>query len=77
MVTHITSEEVLNCEVIGAGDTVTAIMAICISMSVSMKESAKIANECARYVVSQTGTAVVPLEVFKDIFDKVRNLELT
>ena len=77
LVTHITSEEVLNCEVIGAGDTVTAIMAICISMSVSMKESAKIANECARYVVSQVGTAVVPLEVFKDIFDKVRNLELT
>ena len=77
LVTHITSEEVLNCEVIGAGDTVTAIMAICISMSVSMKESAKIANECARYVVSQVGTAVVPLEVFKDIFDKVRNLELS
>ena len=70
---EIASKEVSNCEVIGAGDTVTAIMAVCIPMSVSIEESAKIANECARYVVSQSGTAVVPLEVFKEIFNKVRD----
>jgi D-beta-D-heptose 7-phosphate kinase/D-beta-D-heptose 1-phosphate adenosyltransferase len=68
LVTNITSKEVSNCEVIGAGDTVTAIMAICIANGVSMKESAMIANECARYVVSQSGTAVVPIEVFKEVF---------
>lgn len=75
LVTDITSKEVSNCEVIGAGDTVTAIMAICVSNSISMKESAMIANECARYVVSQSGTAIVPLKVFKGIFDSIRHIK--
>jgi len=62
--------EVPNSEVIGAGDTVTAIMAICLQRGVDMLRSAKIANRCAAYVVSKQGTATVPKAVFEDIFIK-------
>jgi D-glycero-beta-D-manno-heptose-7-phosphate kinase len=48
----------------GAGDTVVAIMAVCLSMGLEAPESAKIANQCAAYVVTQSGTAVVPKNIF-------------
>jgi len=67
---HIKGEKVFDSEVIGAGDTVTAIMAICLQRGLSVLRSAKIANKCAAYVVSQKGTAVVPKDVFEDIFDE-------
>lgn len=53
----------------GAGDTVVAVMAICISMGYSVVESATIANKCAGYVVTQSGTSVVPKNIFMDNLD--------
>lgn len=53
----------------GAGDTVIAVMAICISMGYSAVESATVANRCAGYVVTQPGTSVVPKDIFMDTLD--------
>lgn len=66
----IESKDVPNCEVIGAGDTVAATIAISLSRGVDIIRAAKIANACAGYVVSQPSTAVVPKEVYEDIFIK-------
>jgi len=66
----IKSLDVENSSVIGAGDTVTAIMAVSLQRGVDMVRSARIANACAGYVVSQPGTAVVPKDVYEDIFIK-------
>jgi D-beta-D-heptose 7-phosphate kinase/D-beta-D-heptose 1-phosphate adenosyltransferase len=66
-VQDIKSNLVQNSEVIGAGDTVSAIMAVCLQMGFTMYACAKIANECAGYVVSQPGTAIVPKNVFARI----------
>ncbi len=48
----------------GAGDTVVAIMSVCLSMGISVHKSAIVANECARYVVTQPDTSVVPRRMF-------------
>lgn len=66
----IESKDVPNCEVMGAGDTVAAMMAISLQRGVDIVRAAKIANACAGYVVSQPGTAVVPKEVYENIFIK-------
>lgn len=50
--------------VIGAGDTVVSIMATCIAIGIDVERAANISNECARYVVTQPGTSVVPRELF-------------
>jgi rfaE bifunctional protein kinase chain/domain len=69
--------ETVQGEVIGAGDTVTSTMAVCLQMGYSMTDSAKIANECAGYVVSKSGTATITREVFDNILSKFNgeNLE--
>lgn len=51
----------------GAGDTVVAVISLCLAMGIDLIKSAKIANESARYVVQQPGTSVVPKEVFNEI----------
>jgi len=48
----------------GAGDTVIAVMAVCLSLNYSMEISAIIANKCAGYVVTQLETSVVPKDIF-------------
>jgi rfaE bifunctional protein kinase chain/domain len=48
----------------GAGDTVVAVMAVCLSLGISIINSAKIANKCAGYVVTQPETSVVPENIF-------------
>ena len=53
----------------GAGDTVVAIMAVCISMELDILVCAKIANKCASYVVTQPGTSIVPKNKFMNIID--------
>ncbi len=53
--------------VIGAGDTVVSIMATCVAIGIDVERAANIANECARYVVTQPGTSVVPRELFYKI----------
>jgi D-beta-D-heptose 7-phosphate kinase/D-beta-D-heptose 1-phosphate adenosyltransferase len=48
----------------GAGDTVIAVMSTCLSLGLTPIQSAKIANKCAGYVVTQPGTSVVPKNIF-------------
>jgi rfaE bifunctional protein kinase chain/domain len=48
----------------GAGDTVVGVLGVCTSMGISVVDSAKIANQCASYVVSQPGTTPVSKSVF-------------
>lgn len=48
----------------GAGDTVIAVMAVCLSLGISIVNSARIANKCAGYVVNQPDTSVVPENIF-------------
>ena len=55
--------------VCGAGDTVVAVMAACVSMGLSLYQSACIAQRCAEYVVSQPGTAYVPKSQFQEYLD--------
>jgi len=56
----------------GAGDTVVAVMSLCISMGFEMFQSAVIANTCAAHVVTQPGTSTVPREVFDDALEAFR-----
>ncbi len=53
----------------GAGDTVVAVMAICLSMEMSAVEAAEVANKCAGYVVTQPGTSTIPKNKFLNIVD--------
>jgi D-beta-D-heptose 7-phosphate kinase/D-beta-D-heptose 1-phosphate adenosyltransferase len=53
----------------GAGDTVVAILAVCISIGLSPIAAAEVANKCAGYVVTQTGTSVVPKNIFMKNLD--------
>jgi len=65
--TKIESDEVPVYSVLGAGDTVISIMAVCLAMDWNPIDAAYIANRCAAYVVTQSTTAVVP----KDLFFKI------
>jgi rfaE bifunctional protein kinase chain/domain len=65
----IPSEPVNVYNVSGAGDTVVAIMAVCISMGFHALQSAIIANKCAGYVVTQPGTTTVPKNIFMKALD--------
>lgn len=65
----IESEAVEVYNVSGAGDTVVAVMATCLSMGYTPFESATVANKCAAYVVTQVGTTVVPKDVFLSNLD--------
>jgi rfaE bifunctional protein kinase chain/domain len=51
----------------GAGDTVVAILSLSLALGIDLYTSAKIANECAGYVVTQPGTSMVPKEFFKEL----------
>jgi D-glycero-beta-D-manno-heptose-7-phosphate kinase len=66
----IKSDQVDIYNVTGAGDTVVAILSTCISMGLNVLTSAKIANDCARYVVTRPGTSVIPRINFYDILSK-------
>jgi len=61
----IVADEVPVYNVSGAGDTVVAVIATCLSMGWGPLDSAYIANKCAGYVVTQPGTACIPNELFK------------
>jgi len=63
----IESEPVEIYNVSGAGDTVVAIMGVCISMGWNVLDAAYIANKCAAYVVTQPGTSMVPHKIFEKI----------
>jgi len=55
----------------GAGDTVVAIMSVCLASGLDPLKSATIANKCAGYVVTQTGTSTVPKNIFMKHYDEV------
>ena len=48
----------------GAGDSVVSVMAVCLALDIHPEKAARIANQCAAYVVTQTGTTVVPKNIF-------------
>lgn len=54
----------------GAGDTVVAVMAVCLSKGLNPLNAAKVSNACASYVVTQPGTSTVPYHVFKECLKK-------
>ncbi len=51
----------------GAGDTVIAMIGVCLSLEINPVQSAKIANACAAYVVTKPDTSTVPKELFLKI----------
>ena len=57
-------------DVTGAGDTVIALLALCIDREIEIYEAVKIANEGASIVVSKFGTSVITPEEFKNAFSK-------
>jgi len=63
--TKIKGEPVDVYNVSGAGDTVVAIMAICLALDIYPDKAARIANDCAAYVVTQVGTSVVSKNIFQ------------
>lgn len=61
---HVAARYVEVSELSGAGDTVTAVMAICLGIGMEVMEAAQIANVAASIVVSKSGTATLtPLEL--------------
>jgi len=68
----IDADEVEVYNVSGAGDTVIAVMATCLSMGWNPLDSAYIATKCASYVVTKSGTSIVPQPTFKKILKKYR-----
>ena len=54
----------------GAGDTVVAIMAVCLSLDIYPDKAARVANSCAAYVVTQSGTSVVPKNIIQRSMNK-------
>jgi len=63
----IIADEVEVYNVSGAGDTVIAVMATCLSMGWNPLDSAYIANRCASYVVTKSDTSVIPKDKFTEI----------
>lgn len=65
---HIKGNPVDVYNVSGAGDTVVAVMSVCMSMGLDPYKSAAIANKCAAYVVTKPGTSVVSENKFMKIY---------
>lgn len=53
-------------DVSGAGDTVISVLAMCLSVGFSFKESAEISNAAAGIVVGKRGTSTLTLEELKE-----------
>ncbi len=68
--TKIAGEPVEVYNVSGAGDTVAAVMAICLGMDIHPEKAARVANSCAAYVVTQPGTSIVPKNIFQRSMNK-------
>ena len=52
-------------DVSGAGDTVSATIALCLSVGASLQEAAQIANIAAGIVVGKFGTSTVTMKEIK------------
>ncbi len=53
-------------DVVGAGDTVVAVLAACLAVGFGMTEAARVANKAAGVVVGKRGTATCSLEELKN-----------
>jgi len=67
--THIPTESIEVFNVSGAGDTVVAALSVCLAMGYSILDSAKISNQCSKYVVQQPGTSTVSKNFFKNLLN--------
>jgi D-beta-D-heptose 7-phosphate kinase/D-beta-D-heptose 1-phosphate adenosyltransferase len=56
-------------DVTGAGDTVIAVLTLCLTTGANLKTSAEIANYAAGIVVGKLGTATVSVNELKDVLD--------
>jgi len=74
---EIPADEVDVYNVSGAGDTVISIMATCLSMGWNPLDSAYIANKCASYVVTKSGTTTVSKNKFINIMSSYKNGDST
>jgi D-beta-D-heptose 7-phosphate kinase/D-beta-D-heptose 1-phosphate adenosyltransferase len=54
----------------GAGDVVVAVMAVGMSCGLSPLEAAKVANLCAGYAVTKTGTCVITENKYNEMLEK-------
>lgn len=65
-------------DVTGAGDTVTAIISLCIASGLSLEDSAYLANHGAGIVVGKAGTATISQNELKEVveseYDKIKTL---
>ncbi len=61
-ITHFRVQATEVFDVSGAGDTVVAVLATCLSNNYSLKEACSHANLAAGYVISKTGTYSISLE---------------
>lgn len=58
----------------GAGDVVVAVMSVGMSCGLSPFEAAKLANLCAGYAVTKTGTCVITENKYEEMLDKSKHL---
>jgi rfaE bifunctional protein kinase chain/domain len=72
-VTHIDCNEIDVYNVTGAGDTVVAVFALCTALGMDVLESAKVANLSAGYVVTRSGTSIIPYDRFIEYMNGVLN----
>lgn len=66
---HIHGKEIQVFNVSGCGDTVVAVVSACIAMGLNIITSTKIANECAGYVATKSGTDPIESQIFYKILN--------
>ena len=64
IIDEIKSKPVEIYNVSGAGDTVMAVLAVCIGLKMDIKISSRIANNCARYVIQYPDTTPINYDFF-------------
>jgi len=74
-VTNIPGKKLNVYDVSGAGDTVTAIMGLCMTSGITLEEAAFIGNCGGVLVVQKAGTATLSLEELKASLRQARHLE--
>ena len=54
----------------GAGDVVIAVMSVCISFGMIPQDAMHIANQCARYSVTNPNTCIIERKIFEEFIDQ-------
>ncbi|MEK9175090.1 MAG: PfkB family carbohydrate kinase [Patescibacteria group bacterium] len=63
-------------DVVGAGDTVVAVLAIALAAKVDLQEAVRIANAAAGVVVEKSGTAVVCVDEIMHMLQERKDIKL-